>query len=60
MANTVEDPNHDPNLYSYFLRENLDFESCNHIFPEIKSIMLATNILKSVENKKRSKMTSCL
>ncbi len=29
--------------------ENLDFESCNHIFtPEIKSIMLATNILKRV------------
>ena len=33
--------------------KNVDFERCNHIFtPEIKSIMLATNILKRVENKK--------
>jgi len=28
--------------------ENFDFESCNNIFtPEIKSIMLATKVLKS-------------
>ncbi|MGB2387041.1 MAG: hypothetical protein ACPH8A_07540, partial [Flavobacteriaceae bacterium] len=32
------------------------FESCNHIFtPEIKSIMLATNVLKSGKNKKEVK-----
>ena len=36
--------------------ENFDFESCNHIFtPEIKSIMLATNVLKSGKNKKEVK-----
>jgi hypothetical protein len=36
--------------------ENFDFESCNNIFtPEIKSIMLATNVLKSSKNKKEVK-----
>ena len=36
--------------------ENFDFESCNHIFtPEIKSIMLATNVLKNGKNKKEVK-----
>ena len=36
--------------------ENFDFESCNHIFtPEIKSIMLVTNVLKSGKNKKEVK-----
>ncbi len=36
--------------------ENFDFESCNNIFtPEIKSIMLATNVLKSGKNKKEVK-----
>ena len=36
--------------------ENFDFESCNHIFtPEINSIMLATNVLKSGKNKKEVK-----
>jgi hypothetical protein len=36
--------------------ENFDFESCNHIFtPEVKSIMLATNVLKSCKNKKEVK-----
>ena len=36
--------------------ENFDFESCNHIFtPEIKSIILATNVLKSAKNKKEVK-----
>ena len=36
--------------------ENFDFESCNHIFtPEIKSIMLETNVLKSGKNKKEVK-----
>ena len=36
--------------------ENCDFESCNHIFtPEIKSIILATNVLKSGKNKKEVK-----
>ena len=36
--------------------QNFDFESCNHIFtPEIKSIMLATYVLKSGKNKKEVK-----
>ena len=36
--------------------KNFDFESCNHIFtPEIKSIMLVTNVLKSGKNKKEVK-----
>ena len=36
--------------------EDFNFESCNHIFtPEIKSIMLATNVLKSCKNKKEVK-----
>ena len=36
--------------------ENFDFESCNHIFtPEIKSILLATHVLKSGKNKKEVK-----
>jgi hypothetical protein len=36
--------------------ENFDSESCNNIFtPEIKSIMLATNVLKSSKNKKEVK-----
>ena len=36
--------------------ENFDFESCNHIFtPEIKSILLVTNVLKSGKNKKEVK-----
>ena len=36
--------------------ENFDFESCNHIFTsEIKSILLATNVLKSDKNKKEVK-----
>jgi hypothetical protein len=36
--------------------ENFYFESCNHIFtPEIKSIMLASKVLKSNKNKKEVK-----
>ena len=36
--------------------KNFDFESCNHIFtPEIKSIMLASKVLKSNKNKKEVK-----
>ena len=36
--------------------ENFDFESCNNIFtPEIKSIMLASKVLKSNKNKKEVK-----
>ena len=36
--------------------ENFNFESCNHIFtPEIKSIMLASKVLKSNKNKKEDK-----
>ena len=36
--------------------ENFDSESCNNIFtPEIKYIMLATNVLKSSKNKKEVK-----
>ena len=36
--------------------ENFDFESCNHIFTsEVKSIVLATNVLKSGKNKKEVK-----
>ena len=33
--------------------ENFYFESCNHIFtPEIKSIMLASKVLKGIKKKK--------
>ena len=36
--------------------EKFDFESCNNIFtPEIKSIMLASKVLKSNKNKKEVK-----
>ena len=36
--------------------ENFNFESCNNIFtPEIKSIMLASKVLKSNKNKKEVK-----
>jgi hypothetical protein len=36
--------------------EDLDFERCNNILTqEIKSIMLATNVLKSNKNKKEVK-----
>ena len=36
--------------------EDLDFEKCNNILTqEIKSIMLATNVLKSNKNKKEVK-----
>jgi hypothetical protein len=36
--------------------ENFNFESCNHIFtPEIKSIMMTINVLKSNKNKKEVK-----
>ena len=36
--------------------KNFDFESCNHIFtPDIKSIMLVINFLKSGKNKKEVK-----
>ena len=39
-----------------FKIKNFDFDSCNHIFtPEVKSIMLATNVLKSGKNKKEVK-----
>ena len=36
--------------------ENFDFESCNNIFtPEIKSIMLASKVLRRNKNKKEVK-----
>jgi len=36
--------------------EDFNFESCNHIFtPEIKSIILASKVLKSGKNKKEVK-----
>ena len=36
--------------------EDFDFEFCNHIFtPDIKSIMLASKVLKSNKNKKEVK-----